>query len=87
MSAQPSTREHLGTTYCERCKLDTLPDELTGECLFCGDVLVEPFAELFSFPVNRVRCRCGHGVGAHDDVDGICAGCPCALFTPAEVGK
>lgn len=83
--AQPTSREILGTERCPRCQVDTLPCELTGKCLFCGEQLVE-LAEMFRFPIDRVRCQCGHGVGAHNDVDGNCAGCPCALFTPAEVG-
>lgn len=82
---EPTSREILGVVYCPGCRADTIPLEPSGRCGFCDTQLADPLPPLIPFPTGRVRCRCGHGVGAHDDIDGACAGCPCALFTPAEV--
>jgi len=77
-------REELGILRCHRCHIDTLPDERTGKCLFCGARLVGPPATVVRFPAHRVRCQCGHNEGMHDHL-GRCFDCPCGLFTPAAV--
>jgi hypothetical protein len=84
-----SSREILGTTFCERCLQDTLPDE-RGQCLFCLTEIVpaekrSARALVLMFPEERVRCCCGHAAGMHDH-EGRCYDCPCDLFLPAPIG-
>lgn len=44
MSAQPAevSRDVLGIVFCETCQEDTMPDDRTGCCFFCGTQLVPP---------------------------------------------
>jgi hypothetical protein len=81
-------REQLGIVWCPACQADTLPNERTGRCYFCGERIAEPQpaprSNVIRFPEERLRCRCGHNAGLHDH-RGRCFDCPCDLFTPAEM--